>query len=240
MGCVAGVDGCRRGWFAVFFELKRRAADAHRFNSLPDILQSKYRPRLVALDMPIGLLDEAVFGGRQCDREARLLLGRPRGSSVFNPPVRAALRQQGNFPAALEANRESSAIHLGLAKQSFALIPKINEVDKLLNTEMQKRIFEIHPELCFYEMDGHQPMRHSKKAKGKVGIKERLRVLASTELGSIAKSLLQKRPDWVSTDDALDACAACWTAIRLALGQAERIPAKPPIDKRRLRMEMWR
>ena len=39
--------------------------------------------------------------------------------------------------------------------------------------------------------------------------------------------------------DILDAHAACWTAQRIAEGQAARIPKHPAVDGNGLRMEMW-
>ncbi len=39
-------------------------------------------------------------------------------------------------------------------------------------------------------------------------------------------------------DDLLDACAAAWTAGRVAKGAAERLPETPPTDARGLRMEI--
>ena len=41
-------------------------------------------------------------------------------------------------------------------------------------------------------------------------------------------------------DDILDAFALCWTARRLAAGDAIRLPELPPHDARGLRMEIWR
>ena len=43
----------------------------------------------------------------------------------------------------------------------------------------------------------------------------------------------------VASDDVLDAYAASLTALRIAENAARRIPPRPPIDAKDLRMEMW-
>ena len=55
------------------------------------VLDLEPKPSVVAVDMPIGLLEEPSSGGRECDKEARRLLGTPRRSSVFTPPTKPAL-----------------------------------------------------------------------------------------------------------------------------------------------------
>ncbi|MGH8614797.1 MAG: DUF429 domain-containing protein, partial [Gammaproteobacteria bacterium] len=94
---LAGVDGCRGGWFVVLFHRTRASpglADL-RFvlcRSFSELVNLRENPSPIALDIPIGLLDQAQPGGRSCDRAARALLGRGRASSVFTPPTRAALQ----------------------------------------------------------------------------------------------------------------------------------------------------
>jgi hypothetical protein len=46
-------------------------------------------PKIVAVDIPIGLLDSFETGGRCCDREARKCLGPKRRASVFPAGARA-------------------------------------------------------------------------------------------------------------------------------------------------------
>lgn len=86
---VAGVDGTPEGWAVVIVEsgrsaIRKVAALSHIFDGAEDF-------DIVAVDVPIGLLDAYKVGGRACDRAARKLLGRPRGSSVFPAPVRPVL-----------------------------------------------------------------------------------------------------------------------------------------------------
>ena len=102
-----------------------------------------------------------------------------------------------------------------------------------MRPERQATVFEVHPELSFYEMADGVPAMHRKKDKA--GFDERSRCLGAAGFPDPV-SLALWRPSGV----ALDACAACWTARRIVNGIAVCIPAEPPTDDRGLRMEMWR
>jgi predicted RNase H-like nuclease len=100
---------------------------------------------------------------------------------------------------------------------------------------MQETVREIHPELCFYGFTG-RPMDHKKKsAEGKA---ERLRTLQDSFPG-VTRALGRFPRSRVAGDDVLDAYAAVWTAVRIAENSAKRIPTRPPIDAKGLKMEMW-
>jgi hypothetical protein len=77
---------------------------------------------VVAVDMPIGLSDNS---SRRADVEARKLIG-PRRSSVFPTPVRGALDGE-TYEEASALSRELTG--KGLSKQTFALKPRILEID---------------------------------------------------------------------------------------------------------------
>ena len=81
--------------------------------------------------------------GRLCDKEARRRLGR-RASTVFPPPVRAALAA-ATYEDANRISREESG--KGMTKQTFAILPKIREVDCLLRKSEKARhiIREVPP-----------------------------------------------------------------------------------------------
>jgi len=234
MPYVAGVDGCKNGWFAVFFDPSTGRRAWELYGSIQAILDSTYAPKVVAIDIPIGLREKAEKGGRPCDRAARDLLGQPRARSVFSPPVRNSLVHVNDYRVALAANRRSSSEKLGISRQCHALFPKLREADSLtLNgARFEQRIYEVHPEVCFYQMNGCRPMRYSKKAKNRAGIEERKRALNSTVFAGFLADILGNRPHTVAQDDALDAIAACWTALRIEKGVA--------LPKDRSRPNIWR
>jgi predicted RNase H-like nuclease len=189
----------------------------------------------VGVDIPIGLLEAAETGGRACDRAARGLLG-PRASSVFPPPVRAAL-ETGSYREAVNVNRASSAAGLGISKQCHGLFPRLQEVHRLMTPALQERVREVHPELCFRAMNGGEPLAFGKRTME--GRNQRLRLLEGAGFARPHRHLAVFARSAVAEDDVLDALAAAWTAARLARGEAECVVADPPRDAAGLRMEMW-
>jgi predicted RNase H-like nuclease len=163
----------------------------------------------LAIDIPIGLLDAS----RACDKAARKLLGQPRGTSVFAAACRAALTAKTHAEASA-INRQKTG--RGLSQQAFGIGSKIKQVDDAITAETQQWVFEVHPEVCFWALNGQRPMAHNKKTKE--GAADRLSVLNPIfpEIGYH----LGSRPSGVATDDLLDAAAAAWTAHRQHRGES--------------------
>jgi len=190
----------------------------------------------IGVDMPIGLPEGAAPGGRDCDREARRLLGPGRTSSVFSAPARAALGA-ATYEEALRANRASSSHCLGLSVQTWHLFPKIRGVYYSTTPDLQERVREVHPELCFQSLHGGRPLRHGKKTGE--GAQLRRRLLTTAGFKGLARASEKFRRADVAEDDLLDACVACWTSERFLAGSAARVPTTPALDGKGLRMEIW-
>ncbi len=232
---AAGVDGCRAGWVVVLTQQPRQGQQNHHIRlctRFDEVLSLSPRPAVIAVDIPIGLLDTPQPGGRECDRQARRLLSR-RASSVFTPPTRVLL----------EATRYEQVQSYGVSIQAFGILPKIREVDRLMTPELQKIVHEAHPELAFRSLTG-APMQHNKKTR--TGREERLRALEHAPSGlfrrirqAFESALMAFKRSQIAPDDLPDACVLAWTASRIVKGQADRLPASPPVDKKGLRMEIW-
>lgn len=232
---LAGVDGCRGGWFAV---LGRRATGVAfhevRFalcENFAQVLTLPEQPAIIAVDIPIGLLDCACPGGRPCDRAARKMLGPGRATSVFSPPVRAAL-SASDYRNALRLNGS------GMSKQAYNITHKIREVDELMQPGLQRRVYEAHPELAFCVLAG-EPLKHNKKTP--VGQRERLELLEA-HFGVLEPAVLKERfvRSLLVPDDILDAYALALTALRIQRRTAQRLPlAQLQCDSKGLRMEIW-
>lgn len=234
MACVAGVDGAPGGWAIVIKDGDRWIT--RKVASLQIILEAGFVFDLIAVDIPIGLLDAYVVGGRGCDRAARRLLGRSRGSSVFPAPVRPALTAASWEEACIRSR--ASAIHgKALSKQTFGILPKIREVDELLqrHVELREVVREIHPEVCFSELAGN-PMTSRKASKW--GREERRRALMQPfpELHAIEEA---GRGQGLPIEDILDATVACWSALRLIDGRGYSLPDAVSLDATGLRMAIW-
>jgi predicted RNase H-like nuclease len=237
---VAGVDGCRAGWIAAFLSLKSGEWHFHYATSLMAIADAPQRPKIIAIDMPMGFLEQAEPGGRQCEREARKLL-KGKTSSVFAVPVRAVLASP-SYVHALAANRASSGHALGMSKQAWHLVPKMCELDALLESRpsLHKRVFEAHPELAFARLNKGAPVLASKKTEE--GRRLRLALLAAAGFKQPEARWAEHRAAHklrraeVADDDAYDALAVCVTAQRIAGRDAIVLPPKPGRDSRGIEM----
>jgi predicted RNase H-like nuclease len=202
----------------------------HEFS---DVLALPEKPRVLAVDIPIGLLATPQRGGRACDREARCMLDGPRRSSVFTPPTRLALKGR-SYREAIRLNRQ------GLSLQAFGILVKIREVDQVLSARSERRVYEAHPELAFAQLGG-AAMQHNKKTTA--GREERERCLRRHYRSHyVVPNELRTRFGFraVAADDIVDAYALAWTAARIARGRAIRLPAgRAPRDARGMPMEIW-
>ena len=230
---IAGADGCRAGWVVVL-----GAGCATTVSVVPrftDVLHTVRGAAVLGVDMPIGLLDRAVPGGRDCDRRARLLLGR-RACCVFTPPVRAALAAR-DYARALILNRRSSPARLGISIECFGLFTKLREVDAALRRRpaLARRVREVHPELAFREMAqapaGLPPKRSA------VGRAARLALLEPRFPD--VRAAAAAPPRGAAADDVIDAYAVCWTASRIAARRAVCLRSRPGHDARGLPMAIW-
>jgi predicted RNase H-like nuclease len=235
---VAGVDGCRAGWFVILASMSSGREQplrmtAHCCATFREVLALPEKPVVLAVDMPIGLLDRPLPGGRFCDREARKLLGRPRASSVFTPPTRPGL-------AALAYPHVATLNGTGMSKEAFNILPKIREVDETIAAPDQKRVFEAHPELAFSALAG-APMQHNKKTVE--GRRERVRLLRrifGRTFQDPVRLRLEHGRAYVAFDDVVDAYVLALVADRIRRKSAVRLPsAEPQRDNRGLRMEIW-
>ena len=121
-------------------------------------------------------------------------------------------------------------------QQSFAILSRAREVDTIMTPALQDVVREVHPELCFFVLDGLKPMAERKKSAP--GVEERKRLL-QRHFHQLDQSLSVFPRSKVGTDDVLDAYAAAWTALRMFRGEAGRVPDDPPLDAKGLRMEVW-
>jgi len=224
---VAGIDGCRGGWVSFRVDLASLCTSVELID-LPSMLSNKPDdPAILAIDIPIGLLDSP----RACDKAARRLLGQPRGTSVFAAPCRASLADK-NHAAASATNCHITG--RGLSQQVWGFASKIKQVDDAIWPECQKWVFEVHPEVCFWALAGERPMAHGKKTKA--GVNERLDLLCSV-FSDIAHHL-QDRPPNVGKDDLLDAAVAAWTALKIWRREAQQV-CEPERDARGLESTIW-
>ncbi|HET6378963.1 MAG TPA: DUF429 domain-containing protein [Methylocella sp.] len=228
---AAGVDGCRGGWAAVSYPFcdpgQAVARFSPRFEDFLDLLDPGC---ILAVDIPIGLPERAVRGGRAADWAAREFLG-ARRAAVFPIPSRQAVyAYREGYAQVCRVARETSDPPRALSLQAYQILPRIQEVDQLLfrRPELARRIFEAHPEVSFALMHGGEPLPVPKKGKGRLlarGLECRRQILESQ--GFSAAFLEAPPPAGAALDDLYDACACAWSASRIIAKRAITLPAKP-------------
>jgi len=234
MACVVGVDGCHNAWFAVSLDLQTNEISGEVFPTPAGLCESLARAAVITVDVPIGLTDS---GPRECDREARKVLGRPRASSVFPARVRATLRAATRHEASGTQKRIDGR---GIGVQAWGILPKIREWDCFLraNSQFEKKVFEVHPEVSFWALNNSRSMQHRKKARE--GRDERRKLLVQ-QFGARALEDARARHarSQVADDDLHDAFAALWTARRIYAAKALRLPESCVRDSAGLPMTIW-
>lgn len=201
---VLGVDGWRGRWVGALLEGRHVT-----LLDLPDAAAVLAVPGVdvVAIDMPIGLSEDGV---RTCDVLARRRL--PGASStVFPAPVRRVL-DTTTYDEARATSLGASGRSLSV--QTFALAAAIRSLDDALGDPPDSRVHEVHPELSFRALDE----RVSDRKASTRGLAQRLRAL---EAVIDVLDTLANDPTGVPVVDVLDACAAAWSAHRIAEGTAE-------------------
>lgn len=231
---VIGVDGCKAGWFAISVR-QRDDWEADIYPDAAALWQAHSDAHQILVDIPIGLPWRGVLK-RECDLKARRLLGKPRGSSVFPAPSRAAL-DATNYAEACRLNQRE--VRKKLSRQCFSILHKIRQVDELLREHSSAKdvVREVHPELCFWALNNHHATTYRKKDRS--GFDERLRLLsrAFPPTQEIVAHALQKfERKEVSRDDILDALVAAVTALQPR--RLISIPSPPQRDAVGLPMEM--
>ncbi len=232
-----GVDGCKGGWLAADLT-ERHSGEFRIFPTMEFLWKSCSKTYLILVDIPIGLREEGPTE-RSCDTAARQVLG-PRKSSVFPAPRRKLLESRYQSYQEANARHRQLADGKGISRQSYALLPKIREVDRLLRREASARqiIREVHPEVCFWALAGRRPMQVNKKDPA--GFAERRKVLEVVypPAGKIIdEGLYWLQGKGAAPDDLLDALAAAVTAL-LGGNNLKTLPDKPERDVHGLPMEM--
>lgn len=212
---VVGIDGCKAGWCVVSYADDQYQCDM--FPTFAEILQKHSKADIILIDIPVGLGNSLI--PRDLDQEARKLLSSKRRSSIFIPPVREAV-ESIDYDTAKEINHEVTGKKISI--QSWHITRKIREVDEYLQRDpnVESRIHEAHPELCFKSLNSWKDLQFSKNEANLLGVNERLNILnrfeaeASALAHRFSKNYLSKH---MRLDDIVDALCLAITA-RFGLG----------------------
>lgn len=224
MQVVVGVDGYKHGW--VFVRLENGAfASAAIYARFVDGVGASDDATVIGVDIPIGFPTGRATE-RAADGEARGMV-KPLTSTVFPAPHPQVLKA----PNWEIANSKSSELTgNGLSKQSFALAPKILEVQSVVMGD--PRIYEVHPEVSFRALAG-QPLASKKRWNGHTqrrALLVRKGIVIPDDLGNAGTA---------AADDILDAAVAAWSAKRIAAKVAIPLPNPPERDADGRPVAIW-
>lgn len=237
---VVGVDGCRLGWCVVTLRIRNKiviGSCTHVVRSFEQVLSATEGAKAIAVDMPIGLPSSEGFP-RDCDTVARKLL-QHRASCVFPCPPRNVVSECAGVAYKEACALAKSKMGRGISIQTHCILPKTKELDACLTPSLQDKVFEVHPEVCFWAINGRSNLGYPKKGNKGQGFEERRSLLSHVISSQVVNGLLQDFPrHGASRDDILDALVAAYTAKCYVHRDIERIPKTPITDDRGLRMEM--
>ena len=224
------MEPCPGGWLVVGARLQGIAAfptEPEVFPSFAELLD--YRPAfdVIAIHCHLSFPEEDTAGGRTCDKLARKLLGWPRAGAIGSPPSRHYLRT-GDLDARTRK---------GLNPINARMMRRYAEVAEEMQPYRQRQVFEVHPELSFYQLNDDKPMQHSKHTEE--GVEERRR-LVEARIPGVDVVLNAKMPGGVTARHLLDATADMVTARRIAARAVDRLPDEPEWDEQGVRMELLR
>lgn len=223
---IAGVTPCPGGWLVASSKVQGTVFapdDPVRMPTFMEVVDQRPQYSIIALNAPVGYLNHRVIGGRRCDREARALLGH-RGSAIKSAPVR------------LDSQRDIDLLPDQLDAISHTLLPRFREVANEMAPFRQRTIYEVHPELSLFQINGDAPMAYSKHSEK--GIAER-RALLEIKVPSVERILNAEVPG-VTLEHLIDVAAIMWTARRIFARAGLRLPDEPEWDEHGLRMELVR
>ena len=155
---VVGADVCKGSW--VFVRLENGAfADAAIYTDFTDgVSNFAGNAAVIGVDIPIGYPAPPALE-RAADGAARGMV-RPLTSSVF-PAPHPGIFEAENWESANQLSRH--LIGKGISRQSFALVPKIIEVEAVADRD--ERVYEVHPEVSFRTLADH-PLAPKKQWNG--------------------------------------------------------------------------
>lgn len=243
-----GIDGCKAGWLCVGLSCEGEhcvfvAIDircAHQ-------MMKERKAKIALIDIPIGLSGNKEE--RKCDKGARRFIGKKRGGSVFRVPCRPAMdayKKCADHESGKNAGKKAS-IRItdgSLSEQTWAIAPKIAEVDSFLQCSVYKnnkefKLRETHPEVCFRALNPKDADLEYSKMES-TDKEERRKILAShlTDARKIDSEIKGCLKSGVADDDILDAMVAAVTA-KMGFPRYETLPSEnPPKDSCCLPMEM--
>ncbi len=234
---IAGIDGYTGGWIAVVIDDGNFATAQVFSNEDLETLIASNAIEYAIVDIPIGLTSDSE--PRNTEAAMRnFLTGRT--SCVFNTPCRQALDtiDAQDYWQASDVNHK--ILGKKLSKQTFYIMAKIRQADRVVQKLGQDKIREGHPEVSFKILANDKVLNlENKKTNG--GKKQRIDFLegAGFDCANLKQHLPNHHP--AKLDDLLDAAVLAWSANRWKDKKLKHksFPSTPKKDSKNLEMVVY-
>lgn len=229
---LAAVIPCQKGWLVATGKLvgtQIHPEPPRVLQAFREVIDNIPSYKIIAVTLPVGLPSTPTRAGRKADEAARQVLGFPHAGAIGSTPTRKALVKR-DYETARAANGGQLDV---VTWQQFA---KIRELDEEMEPYLQRRVFEVRPELSFFQLNEDIPMKHTKDSAA--GRREREQIIRNRLPG--VDKILTADLAGIQRHQLTDAAVALWTTRRIAAKAGTRVPEDPEWDDNGLRMEIVR
>jgi len=205
------------------------AEEAFVLGTLQEVLD--YRPKFdfAAINIPFGYPERPKGPYRQCDLEARQLVGWPRMVNLHPVPSRPAL-----FAA---SRKESLMLEPWLTKNDFRHFRWMKEAAIEIQPFHSRSVYSGNAALSFQHMNSDEPLLTSPyHEEGQI---ERLDLIR-TKLPGVDDVVSRVPPEGAGQVHMYEAASMLWTARRASGRAISRIPMDPEWDEGGIRIELVR
>jgi predicted RNase H-like nuclease len=229
-----GIDGAGKWWVVVALKKNGFAVSFHE--NIREICEWYVGADAMLIDMPIGLNEGAE--DKRPDHLVRTLM-KGKASSVFPTPCRQAVYAK-DYPDAARQNKV--VLGKSLSKQSWAIVPKIREIDIFLseNQEWTNRLLESHPEYCFTLLNDDRPVLSRKVTDEGFSIRRKILSKYYSNTDAVLERYRKTAPNTIKSkrDDVVDALVLAVIGLLGLQYGFHSIPNPPYADTRGILMQM--
>ncbi len=229
---LAGIVPCPKGWLII----PARLAGVTVVVEEPSVVRTlnevvDFRPKFdaAAIHSPLGFEDHPMAQYRDCDTEARQMVGWPRRVALRSVPSRAALLAPTKAKA-----RE---LEPWLTADDFRKFRWLREAASTFQPFHQRNFFSANPDLSYTLLNGEVPLTTSPYHQD--GVIERMNLIKQ-KLPGCEEVILRTPPDGCGQVHMVQATGLLWTARRASGRAINRMPIDPAWDENGLRIELVR
>ena len=229
---IAGTTPCPGGWLVLPARLAGVTTVAEEAFVLPTLMEVlDYRPKFdfMAVNIPFGYPEKPQGQFRQCDEEAREMVGWPRRVSLRPVPSRPALFAK--------SRKEAIELEPWLTKNDFRHFRWMKEAATEIQPFHSRSVYSGNAALSFQHMNGDKPLKSSPYHED--GRRERLEMIRE-KLPGVDDVIERIPPEGAGQVHMYEAAAMLWTARRASGRAISRLPLDPEWDEGGIRIELVR